>query len=229
MHLRHLSPELIGGTAMRTKSFLFAMTTVFVATSVQAGPGSGNATFNIKSKEQIRCELLADCKPLPSTRAWITRTGGLETDKTKIIRAQQANLAPAKPQIQVRATAKRSPQAAPMITAVKSSDLFINFTSASFDIDDAAFEQASELYAALTAKEWSSHRFEISGHTDAVGSSPYNNDLSQKRAQAVVDLLAARGVARSQLLVKGYGFRHPIAGLEPNDGRNRRVEIKKLD
>lgn len=223
MHLRHLSPELIGGTAMRTKSFLFAMTTVFVATSVQAGPGSGNATFNIKSKEQIRCELLADCKPLPSTRAWITRTGGLETDKTKIIRAQQANLAPAKPQIKVRVAARRSPQ------AVKSSDLFINFASASFDIDDAAFEQASELYAALTPKEWSSHRFEISGHTDAVGSSPYNDDLSQKRAQAVVDLLAARGVARSQLLVKGYGFRHPIAGLERNDGRNRRVEIKKLD
>lgn len=229
MFLRHLSPELIGSTAMRTKFFLFAMTSAFAATSLQAGPGQGAAAFNIKSKEQIRCELLADCKPLPSTRAWITRTGGLETDKTKIFHAQQANLAPANPQIQVRAGRARKAVAAPAITSVKSSDLFINFNSASFDIDDAAFAQAAELYAALTPKEWSAHRFEISGHTDAVGSSPYNDDLSQKRAQAVVDLLAARGVSRSQLVVKGYGYRHPIEGLERNDGRNRRVEIKKLD
>ncbi len=229
MFLRHFSPELIGGTAMRTKFCLFAMTAFFVATSVQAGPGTGAATFNIKSKEQIRCELLADCKPLPSTRAWITRTGGLETDKAKIIQAQRASLALAKPQIQVRGGRQRKSIEASAITSVKSSDLFINFTSASYNIDDAAFEQASELYAALTEREWRAHRFEISGHTDAVGTSPYNDDLSQKRAQAVVDLLAARGVPRSQLMVKGYGYRHPIEGLERNDGRNRRVEIKKLD
>lgn len=214
---------------MRTKFFLFAVTAGFAATSLQAGQRPVAGAANIKSKEQIRCELLADCKPLPSTRAWITRTGGVETDKAKIFHAQQANLAPAKPQIQVRAGRGPKAPAGPVITAVKSSDLFINFTSASYDIDDAAFEQASELYAALTAKEWSSHRFEISGHTDTVGSSPYNDDLSKKRAQAVVDLLAARGVARSQLVVKGYGFRHPIEGLDRNDGRNRRVEIKKLD
>lgn len=214
---------------MRTKFFLFAVTAGFAATSLQAGQGPVAGAANIKSKEQIRCELLADCKPLPSTRAWITRTGGVETDKTKIFHAQQANMTTAKPQIQIRAGIRQKAPAGPVITAVKSSDLFINFTSASYDIDDAAFEQASELYAALTAREWSSHRFEISGHTDTVGSSPYNDALSQKRAQAVVDLLAARGVARSQLVVKGYGYRHPIEGLDRNDGRNRRVEIKKLD
>lgn len=214
---------------MRIKFFLFAVTTAFVTTSLHAEQAPGAAPANIKSKEQIRCELLADCQALPPTRAWITRTGGVETDKLKIVQAQRASLTQAKPAVQVRAGRNRKGPVAPAVTAVKSSDLFINFASASFDIDDNAFEQASELYAALTPKEWSAHRFEISGHTDAVGNSPYNDDLSQKRAQAVVDLLAARGVARSQLLVKGYGFRHPILGLERNDGRNRRVEIKKLD
>ena len=228
MLLRHLSPELIGSTAMRTKFFLFAMTSALAAPSLQAGSGSGAALSNIKSKEQIRCELLADCKAMLPTRAWITRTGGIEMDKTKIIRAQQANMTSVKPPI-LRPGKRVKAVVAPAITSVKSSDLFINFTSASFDIDDAAFEQATELYAALTPKEWSAHRFEIAGHTDAVGSTPYNDDLSKKRAQAVIDLLAARGVSRSQLVVKGYGYRHPIEGLERSDGRNRRVEIKKLD
>ncbi len=46
---------------------------------------------------------------------------------------------------------------------------------------------------------------EISSHTDSRGSERYNQRLSQKRAEAVVNWLAARGIQRSRLVPKGYG------------------------
>lgn len=213
---------------MRTKIILFALATTVAAASVSAEQAPAPSAPRVKSKEQIRCELLSDCKPLPATRAWITRTGGIETDRAKIKSAQEANYAGPKEKALVLGKGNKGP-AKPKITEVKSSDLFINFATASWDIDDTAFAQATELYAALTPQEWSAHKFEIAGHTDAVGGPAYNDDLSKKRAQAVIDLLVARGINRSQLVVKGYGFRHPIQGLERTDGKNRRVEIKKLD
>jgi len=205
---------------MRTKIVLFA-TVVSLAGAPLAAREEPVAS-QVKSREQIRCELVGDCQPLPATRAWITRTGEVETDRTKIMRAQQARLTVAKPQA-------RLGRHAPMIREVQSSNLFINFGLASWAIDDTAFAQATEVYAALTPSEWRSYHFEIAGHTDALGTAAANEELSQKRAQAVVDLLVARGVSRSQLTVKGYGFRRPLQGLERLDGRNRRVEITKLD
>lgn len=72
---------------------------------------------------------------------------------------------------------------------------------------------------------------EVSGHTDAIGDEAYNQDLSEKRAQAVVDALTERQVA-STLLAEGYGETVPVAANEVDGhdnpaGRqlNRRVEI----
>lgn len=211
---------------MRTKIILFTIATALAGTSVSAKDGT-DPTSRVKSKEQIRCELIGDCQPLPATRAWITRTGEVETDRNKIFRAQQTRLTPVRPQAQPGRM--RGSQAQLAIKEVKSSNLFINFGLASWEIDDTAFAQATEVYAALTPVEWRSYRFEIAGHTDALGSVGENEELSKKRAQAVVDLLVARGVRRSQLVVKGYGLRRPIQGLERMDGRNRRVEITRLD
>ncbi len=211
---------------MRTKAAILVFATAFWAGSLSAEQAPVSAISQVKSSQQIRCELLDDCKPIPPNRAWITRTGGVETDRVKIIRAQQVSLTNVKRGPTVKPGANGGPKLA--ITPIKSSDLFINFTMASWDIDDVAFEQASELYSALTPQEWGAYRFEIAGHTDAVGGVAQNKELSMKRAQAVVDLLIARGVKRSQLDVKGYGFQRPIQGIDRIDGKNRRVEIIKL-
>jgi len=66
---------------------------------------------------------------------------------------------------------------------------------------------------------------EVQGHTDAVGSAPYNLKLSQARAEAVRDYLVARGVPNSELTAKGYGKTQPIADNNTAAGRaqNRRV------
>jgi outer membrane protein OmpA-like peptidoglycan-associated protein len=66
---------------------------------------------------------------------------------------------------------------------------------------------------------------QVEGHTDSQGDDAYNLDLSQRRAQAVVDYLAGKGVDRARLRAKGFGETRPIASNGTRDGRaqNRRV------
>lgn len=70
-------------------------------------------------------------------------------------------------------------------------------------------------------------RVVVEGHTDSVGSEAYNEELSQRRAQAVTDALSARGVPADQYEAKGLGKAYPVASNETSAGRqqNRRVEI----
>jgi OOP family OmpA-OmpF porin len=68
----------------------------------------------------------------------------------------------------------------------------------------------------------------VVGHTDSVGTFDFNLDLSQRRAQAVVDALTGRfGVNRGRLKPFGVSFASPAASNQSDDGRakNRRVEL----
>lgn len=70
-------------------------------------------------------------------------------------------------------------------------------------------------------------KVEIAGHTDSVGAAEYNQQLSQKRAEAVRDYLLELGVAPDQLTARGYGESRPLRSNETPSGRerNRRVEV----
>ena len=74
-------------------------------------------------------------------------------------------------------------------------------------------------------------KVEIGGHTDSFGPESYNQGLSERRAQAVLEYLVKRGVDAGRLSAKGYGESQPIASNETAEGRelNRRVELKLLD
>ena len=67
----------------------------------------------------------------------------------------------------------------------------------------------------------------VQGHTDTDGSAEHNQDLSQRRAQAVADALSGQGVASSRMTVEGFGFDRPVASNADDAGKakNRRVEI----
>ncbi len=68
---------------------------------------------------------------------------------------------------------------------------------------------------------------EISSHTDSVGSSEYNQLLSQRRADAVVKYLTEKGIDSDRLIAKGYGEKRPIVSNKTEEGRalNRRTEF----
>jgi outer membrane protein OmpA-like peptidoglycan-associated protein len=70
-------------------------------------------------------------------------------------------------------------------------------------------------------------RAEIDGFTDSVGSDAYNEDLSQRRANAVKAALVTRGVDPTRINTQGYGKAYPVASNTDSGGRqlNRRVEV----
>jgi len=71
----------------------------------------------------------------------------------------------------------------------------------------------------------------IEGHTDNIGDEGFNIKLSQQRADAVRDLLVARGVAPQRIRTKGYGPKFPVVENDSAAGRqqNRRVEVLVLN
>jgi outer membrane protein OmpA-like peptidoglycan-associated protein len=71
------------------------------------------------------------------------------------------------------------------------------------------------------------HHFTVEGHTDTQGTDAINDDLSQRRADAVRDYLIVRGVAADAISSKGYGSHRAVADNKTVEGRamNRRVEI----
>lgn len=73
-------------------------------------------------------------------------------------------------------------------------------------------------------------RIEIGGHTDNTGTESLNLPLSQNRAKAVFDWLAAKGIAQARMTYKGYGSSVPLTDNDNEEGKrkNRRTEIKIL-
>ncbi len=65
------------------------------------------------------------------------------------------------------------------------------------------------------------------GHTDAVGSETYNQELSERRAKAVMNYLIAQGIDGHRITSVGYGETEPVASNDSEVGRqaNRRVDL----
>lgn len=70
-------------------------------------------------------------------------------------------------------------------------------------------------------------RAAIEGYTDSVGTNAYNQDLSDRRAHAVMAALVQMGVSPDRLTTQAYGEDRPVADNNTASGRqmNRRVEV----
>ena len=78
-------------------------------------------------------------------------------------------------------------------------------------------------------------RVEINAHTDSRGTDESNMDLSQRRAQSVVDYLVSKGIKSSRLIARGYGetklknnCRDGVECSEEQHAQNRRTEFRVL-
>jgi OOP family OmpA-OmpF porin len=78
-----------------------------------------------------------------------------------------------------------------------------------------------------TALRCPNANIEIAGHTDADGEDGFNQALSEKRAQAVIDYLVKAGLPASRFTAMGYGSTQPVAGNDTDEGKaqNRRIEF----
>ena len=105
----------------------------------------------------------------------------------------------------------------------------ISFAPSSSDIEADAMETIDAIADIL--RDCQSVQIEISGHTDSQGREVMNQQLSQARADAVLNAIMARRVLTSNLTAKGYGESQPIADNKTEEGReaNRRIEFRLVE
>ena len=104
----------------------------------------------------------------------------------------------------------------------------IEFDNKSADIKPSMFGDLDRLSQFLLDNP--DFKLKISGHTDSYGTAEYNLDLSQRRAQAIMDYIVYFGqVSRARIAAQGYGSSMPIIPVEQSDfdrQLNRRVEFE---
>jgi OmpA-OmpF porin, OOP family len=175
-------------------------------------------------------------------------TGNLVTGSTRGIKLGGASAAPQQaapsPARTVSTSAPAAPVARPSTVHASAStpapeppaagpsvNLTVNFPTGSADLTPAAQASLDALGKALASSELASFRFRIEGHTDNVGSREVNLQLSQRRAEAVVNYLSTTyNVAPSRLEAVGMGQEAPLVETPPQtpEARNRRVQVINL-
>jgi outer membrane protein OmpA-like peptidoglycan-associated protein len=105
-----------------------------------------------------------------------------------------------------------------VLTATFKGDVFFDFDSAT--LKPGAHAEIGRVADILTRYPQTTIRVE--GHTDATGPETYNQQLSERRAEAVKNALVQRGVDPRRVYTVGFGESQPISS---NNAVNRRVNI----
>lgn len=104
----------------------------------------------------------------------------------------------------------------------------IQFAYNSTEILEHSKPFLNEIGKMMGLADYSNEKLVIEGHTDAIGSEGYNQHLSERRAAAVKNYLAANyQISSNRLFVSGKGESSPLEGKNPFDATNRRVQFYK--
>jgi len=104
--------------------------------------------------------------------------------------------------------------------------LNINFENNSDKVNPDSYKTIQKYADFLN--NYATYSAKIVGYTDSRGSQNYNQKLSEKRANAIKDMLVEKGVPLSRLSAVGMGENNPIADNSTKEGRakNRRIEAE---
>jgi OOP family OmpA-OmpF porin len=110
----------------------------------------------------------------------------------------------------------------------------VKFRNASAVLTPSGRRLLDEVALVMKRNHMSYHKILIEGHTNELGSYPYNQTLSEQRAASVREYLSSRGINTKELLSIGYGKTKPKKGLkgmskEAKLAANRRVEFKVIN
>lgn len=110
------------------------------------------------------------------------------------------------------------------ITINLSADVLFDFDKS--DLKPAAEGQLQKLLTVVRAKP--SAKISVVGHTDVRGAESYNQQLSERRAQAVRDWLVGKDTGQTRVTTRGAGESQPLKSgdSEEDHQANRRVEIR---
>jgi outer membrane protein OmpA-like peptidoglycan-associated protein len=109
-------------------------------------------------------------------------------------------------------------------------DLEINFEYNSANISAKSLPSVQALGRALSNPDLKGSTFVVAGHTDAAGSEAYNQDLSERRADAIKRYLTDKyGVNGADLVTVGYGESKLKDPSQPMAEVNRRVQVVNME
>lgn len=96
-----------------------------------------------------------------------------------------------------------------------------------FESDQTQPEKALLKDLTSKAQQWSYKKIILQGHTDDIGSTAYNQALSQQRVQNIRQILVKAGIESKRIIIKAWGENKPIASNQNTEGQqlNRRVDV----
>ncbi len=118
---------------------------------------------------------------------------------------------------------------APAAASAEAMTMQVHFELGSAELTDDTKGELDKYVEAMQRPELAGMKFAIDGHTDSTGARATNMDLSQRRAQSVVDYLVGKGVSVDRLTAHGYGPDRPLSGVKRSSALNRRVELVRID
>lgn len=212
-------------TLGRTFGTMLSIATIGAAISfgaVTARAEDNNKDKNVTEDQIVRA--LAPEKKAPLTR-------GLSVGPQQV-----ADPAEGKFVQQIRGRSTRSlssterEEIATMVKDKPKIDLEINFDYNSADISAKSLPSVQALGRALTNAELKGSTFVVAGHTDAAGGESYNQDLSERRADAIKRYLVDKyGVTGTDLVTVGYGKSKLKDPSQPMAEANRRVQVVNME
>ena len=194
-----------------------------VAATLSFGVGTAVAGDNVTEDQILRA--LAPPPPKPLTRGLSV---GPQVDPAKV--AEEGAFVQ---KIRNRATRSLSigerEEIATIAKTKPNIDLEINFDYNSADISAKSMPSVQALGKALTNPDLKGSTFVVAGYTDAMGGEQYNQDLSERRADAIKRYLVDKyGIAGSDLVTVGYGKTKLKDPSQPMAEANRRVQVVNM-
>ncbi len=104
-----------------------------------------------------------------------------------------------------------APAPAPEVTTkhfTLKSDVLFNFNKSTLKPEGQ--QALDQLYTQLSNMDPKDGSAVVLGYTDRIGSDAYNQQLSEKRAQSVVDYLVSKGIPASKISARGMGESNPV-------------------
>ena len=198
-----------------------------VATIGAFGVGPASAQDKNVTEDQIVRALAPEKKPL---------TRGLSVGPQTTVADPAATAAEGKFVQKIRGRSTRSlsvaerEEIAAIVKDKPKIDLEINFDYNSADISAKSLPSVQALGRALTNADLKGSAFVVAGHTDAAGGEGYNQDLSERRADAIKRYLVDKyGINGTDLVTVGYGKSKLKDPSQPMAEVNRRVQVVNME
>ena len=211
-------------SAAKTFTALVSVATLGVAISF----GAGNALAQDKNvtEDQIVRALAPEKKPL--TRG--LSVGPQQTADPAVSAAEGKFVQKIRGRSTRSLSASEREEIAAIVKDKPKIDLEINFDYNSADISAKSLPSVQALGRALTNNDLKGSTFVVAGHTDAAGGEGYNQDLSERRADAIKRYLVDKyGINGTDLVTVGYGKSKLKDANQPLAEANRRVQVVNME